>query len=119
MIRIPESDFGRFRLPRLVMGCSPFELHTHPYVNPKKKMATYSASFRDLDEVMKIISAAADFGIDTINLGRHMNLIDLAERIKRERTDIRIIPSYIKYLLRSEMTPFQVLEQNLPCLRST
>lgn len=92
--KLLEVDFNGIKIPKIILGGDPFECFTDFYPSPEEKLGVYSKRFSDLNAIMDIISVAIDGGITALNFLRHKNLVDAAERIRKDKLEMKLIPHY-------------------------
>lgn len=125
---LPEVDFDGISLPKIVLGCDPFECYTAFYPNPEEKLETYTKRFSDTNTILDIVSAATSKGINALNLTRHKNLVEAAERIRKNKLEITFVPLVYRIpikigdepvpVARTEATVFQHFKHLLDSIKS-
>jgi hypothetical protein len=115
--RVLAVNFNGLYLPRITLGCDPFECYTAFYPNPVEKEKRYSRQFSDVDAMLEIVSAAIKEGITAFHFSRHKNVITLVEKMTEAQLPMKLIPLIFRIpltiggnplpLRRTEATVFQ------------
>lgn len=103
--------FDGIGLPKLILGCDPFECYTPFYPNPKEKQETYIKRFSNVQTIVDLVSSAAGKGINALNLIQNKNLIDAAVRIRKSRLEVKFVPLIYRI-------PVKINDEPVPIVRT-
>ncbi len=97
---VSRVDFGGVLLPKLVLGCDPFQIFSCFYPNPEEKLSFYREHFSQPDNIIKIVKAAAGNSINALNFCLVDAFLEAVVKMREDGLKIDLIPLFYQFPLK-------------------